>query len=179
MRRRSFLHYLLEMIVILGYLVLGITVITFIFQKISIDKVFIGSLVLAMGVLELTDFVTWKYATKIRSMQSFISAIVCIALGFVLMFVKMEAKTLCYFLGAFNIAFALARISTASINLAYQPLINSVRIVLSITRIVFAILLLARNVNAINSFILFLGVAFVIEAVILFIEFMIHRYQRL
>ena len=177
MKRRSILHYLLEIVVILGYLVLGITIFTFTFQKIPIDKIYIGSIVLAMGTLELVDYVTWKYATKIRSMQSFVSAIFAIALGFVLMFVKMEPKTLCYFLGWFSIGFSVVRISTASINLAFQPLINSVRIVLSITRIVFSILLLARNVNAIDSFILFLGIAFVIEAVILFIEFMIHRYQ--
>lgn len=179
MKRRSILHYLLEMVVILGYLVLGVTIFTFTFQKIPIDKIYIGSIVLAMGTLELVDFVTWKYATKIRSMQSFVSAIVAIALGFTLMFVKMEAKTLCYFLGWFSIGFSVVRISTASINLAFQPLISSVRIVLSITRIVFSILLLARNVNAISSFILFLGIAFAIEAVILFIEFMIHRYQRI
>ena len=178
MRRRSFLHYLLEIIVILGYLVLGMTVFTFIFQKIPFDKIFIGSLVLATGVLEFTDFITWKYATKIRSMQSFIAAVLSVALGLIFMLAKMEPKTICYFLGAFSIAFALARISTASINLVFQPLINSVRIVLSITRIVFSILLLARTLTAINSFILFMGIAFVTEAVILFIEFMIHRYQR-
>ena len=178
MRRRNFLRCLLEIIVVLGYLVLGMTVFTFVFQKIPFDKVFIGSLILAIGVLELTDYVTWKYATKIRSMQSLVSAIVSIALGFVFMFVKMEPKTLCYFLGWFSIGFSLVRISTASINLAFQPLINTVRIVLSITRIVFSILLLARTLNAIYSFILFLGIAVVIEAVVLFVEFMIHRYQR-
>ena len=178
MRRRNFLRCLLEIIVVLGYLVLGMTVFTFVFQKIPFDKVFIGSLILAIGVLELTDYVTWKYATKIRSMQSLVSAIVSIALGFVFMFVKMEPKTLCYFLGWFSIGFSLVRISTASINLAFQPLINTVRIVLSITRIVFSILLLARTLNAIYSFILFLGIAVVIEAIVLFVEFMIHRYQR-
>ena len=181
MKRRNFLRLALEIIVIAGYLVLGVTIFSFYFNspRVPFDKIFIGSLVLAVGVLELTDFITWKYAMKMRSLQSFIASIVAIALGFIFMFVKMEAKLLCTLWGIFSIVFSLVKISTGSINLAYQPLISSVRIILSITRIVFSVLLLVRNLNFINSFIIFLGVAFVIEAVTLFVEFMIHRYQRL
>ena len=180
MKRRSILRYTLELIVVLGYLVLGVTIFTFIAQKIAFDKVFIGWLTLAIGVLEFTDFVTWKYAVKIKSIQYFVASIISIALGLVFILVKMDTKALCYFWGAFSIFFSLVKISTGSINLAYQPLINSVRIILSITRIVFSILLLARpNLKTLDTFILFLGISLVVEAVILFIEFMIHRYQRI
>ena len=179
MKRRSVLRYILELIVILGYLVLGVTIFTFIFQKVPFDKIFIGALILAIGVLEFTDFVTWKYAMKMRNIQFFVGSVVSMALGVVLMLVKMDAKTLCYFWGWFSIFFSVVKISSGSINLVYQPLISSVRIILGITRIVFSILLLARNVNALNPFILFVGVSLAIEAVILFIEFMIHRYQRI
>ena len=179
MKRRSFLRYTLELIVILGYLVLGVTIFTFIFQKVPFDKIFIGSLILAIGVLEFTDYITWKYSIKMKNIQYFVGSMVSIALGIIFMVIKMDAKALCYFWGAFSIFFSLVKISTGSISLVYQPLICSVRIVLAITRIVFSILLLARTLNALNPFILFVGISLAIEAVILFIEFMIHRYQRI
>lgn len=181
MKRRNYFRLTLELIVIIGYLVLGVTIFSFYYNspRVPFDQIFVGSLVLAMGVLELTEFITWKYAMKMRSMASFVASIVAIGLGFVFMFVKMKATVLCTLWGIFSIVFSLVKISTGSINLVYQPLISSVRIIVSITRIVFSILLLVRNPGFTNSFILFLGIVFAIEALTLFIEFMIHRYQRI
>ena len=182
MRRRSFLRYALELIVILGYLVLGVTIFTLIMQKdppFAFDKIFIGSLVSAVGVLEFTDFITWKYSIKIKNIQYFVGSMIAVALGIVFMTMKINAKTICYLWGAFSIFFSLIKISTGSISLFYQPLISSVRIVLAITRIVFSILLLARTLDALSPFILCIGISLVVEAVILFVEFMIHRYQRI
>ena len=179
MKRRSVLHIILELIVILGYLVLGMTILTFAFQKVPFDRIFIGVLISAIGVLEFTDFVTWKYATKMRSMQFAIGAVFSIVLGLVFVIIKMNSNILCYLWGGFSIAFALVRIATGTVNLAYQPLINSVRIILAIVQIVFSVLLIVQKLNALNSYIVFLGISFVIEAVALFVEFMIHRYQRI
>ena len=181
MRRRSFLHYTLEIIVILGYLVLGVTIFSFYFHspRLPFDRVFIGSLILAVGVLEFTDFITWKFAVKMRSIQSFVAAILSIALGIIFMIIKMNPRILCTIWGVSSIVFAIVRISTAAINLVFQPLLNSVKIIISIIQMVFSVLLLVRTLNAVNSYILFLGIAFAIAASVLFIEFMIHRYQRI
>ena len=179
MKRRSFLHIALELLVLLGFLVLGVTILTFSFQKVPFDRIFVGILVSATGMLELIDFITWKYATKMRSLQMFVSAILSVVLGLLIIFIKMETNVFCYIWGGFSIAFALVKIATGTVNLAYQPLVNSVRIILSIIEIVFAILLMVRTDKAINSHILYLGIAFIVEAVTLFIEFMIHRYQRI
>lgn len=179
MGKRSVLHIILELIVIFGYLVLGITILTFSFQDVPFDRIFIGVLISATGMLELTNFFTWKYATKMRSMPLFVAAIMSVVLGFIIILFRMETKVLCYIWGGFSIAFALARIFTGAINLVYQPLMNSIKIVLSITEIIFAILLMVQQGRIINSFIVFLGIAYVINASTLFIEFMIHRYQRI
>lgn len=179
MGKRSVLHILLEVIVIFGYLVLGITILTFSFQKVPFDRVFVGVLLSATGVLEFTNFFTWKYATKMRSLQTFISAIISIALGFVIILVKMKMDVLCILLGSFSIVFSLVKIATGTINLVYQPLMNSVKIILSITQIVFSIVLIFQKEKSLDSFLVFLGIAFVIEAFTLFIEFVIHRYQRM
>lgn len=181
MKRRSFLHYALELIVIFGSLVLGVTIYSFRFDpsRIFFDRIFIGILILAIGFLELIDFITWKYATKIRSIQSLISALVAIALGALFIIAIKNMKTICYLWGGFSIAFALIRVSTASINLTYQPLLNSVKIIFSIMQIVFSILLMVRTINGIESYVLFLGACLIAQAVVLFVEFMIHRYQHL
>ena len=181
MKRRSFLHYTLELIVILGSLVLGVTIYSFRFDpsRIFFDRIFIGILIIAIGFLELVDYITWKYATKIRSIQSLISALLALALGTLFLIIIKNMKVVCYLWGGFSIAFALIRISTASINLVFQPLMNSAKIIFSIMQIIFSILLLTRTLNGIESYVLFLGAGLIAQAIVLFIEFIIHRYQHL
>ena len=93
--------------------------------------------------------------------------------------ININAKTMCILWGAFSIGYSLARTATATVNLVYQPLINSVRIILAVIEIIFSIILMIRTSNYLNSFIIFMGVALVVEAGVLFVEFMIHRYQRI
>ena len=90
MKRNNILRYTLELIVILGFLVLGVTVLTYLIQKVPMDNVFIGFIVLADGVISFADFVTWKYTTRMKSIQSAVSALASIALGAVFIFVKMD-----------------------------------------------------------------------------------------
>lgn len=180
MKRRSIVHYVLELIVIVGFLTLGVTVLTYLFQKVAFDKIIIGAIILSIGVLELTDFITWKYATRVRSIQSLIAALAGIALGIVILVVKnMDENTMCILWGAFSIAFSVAKIATGTINLVYQPLLNIVKIILAITEIVFSILLIVEKAGAIHAHMVFLSVALIVEAFTLVIEFIIHRYQRL
>lgn len=181
MNRRSALHITLEMIVIIGFLTLGVTISTYIFQGVPFDRIFIGSVILSTGVLETADYFTWKYVTRRRSVQSLIAAILSIALGLVIMVFKekMDSKLMCVLWGSLSIAFAVATIVTGAINLVYQPLLNVVKIILSIIKIVFSILLIVRTSNIIQSYMLFLAIALIVESFTLLIEFIIHRYQRI
>ena len=179
MKRNNILHYTLELIVILGYLVLGVTVLTYLIHNVPMDNVFIGFIVLADGVISLTDFVTWKFATRIKSIQSLIAAIASIALGAIFIFIKMDIKLLCVLFGAFSIGFSIIRIVTAVLNLTRQPLLNGIKIIISITEIVFSVFLIIRTVDSLYSHMTFLGIALSIEAFILLVEFMVHRYQRI
>ena len=179
MKRNNILHYTLELIVILGFLVLGVTVLTYLIQKVPMDNVFIGFIVLADGVISFTDFVTWKYTTRIKSIQSAVSALASIALGAVFIFVKMDFTLLCILFGAFSIAFSIARIATAVLNLTRQPLLNTIKSIISITEIVFSVFLIIRTVDSLQAHMIFLGIALSVEAFILLVEFMVHRYQRI
>ena len=179
MKRNNILHYTLELIVILGYLVLGVTVLTYLIQNVPMDHVFIGFIVLADGVISFTDFVTWKYTTRIKSVQSAVAAVASIALGAVFIFIKMDISLLCILFGAFSIAFSIVRIATAVLNLTRQPLLNGIKIIISITEIVFSVLLIIRTVDSLYAHMTFLGIALLVEAFILLVEFMVHRYQRI
>lgn len=179
MKRNNILHYTLELIVILGFLVLGVTVLTYLIHNVPMDNVFIGFIVLADGVISFTDFVTWKYTTRMKSIQSAVSSLASIALGAVFIFVKMDFALLCILFGAFSIAFSIARIATAVLNLTRQPLLNTIKIIISITEIVFSVFLIIRTVDSLHAHMVFLGIALSVEAFILLVEFMVHRYQRI
>lgn len=179
MKRKNYLRYTLELIVVFGYLVIGVTILTYTLNNIPMDHVFIGSILLAMGVIEFTDYFTWKYQTRIKSIQSAIAALAAIALGAVFIFVSMDIKLLCVLFGAFGIGFALTRIATAVLNLSHQPLLNGVKIILSIVEIVFSILLIIRTTYSLYSHMIFIGVSFAVLTFTLLIEFIVHRYQRI
>lgn len=176
--RRNVLHIILELIVDIGFLILGVTILTMLGQNIGFPWLTIGSLVLAIGVLEVADFFTWKFATRRRSIQSLVAGALSIALGaFFMIGHNIDPKSLCIIWGICSIAFSICKIATGVMNLSYQPLINGVKIILAITEIVFSILLIAQQQHAIPHHMLYLGIALVVEAVTLFIEFVIHRYQ--
>ena len=180
MKRNNLFRYILELIVVLGYLVIGVTVLTYIFQNVPmLDHVFIGFIVLSLGVFGFTDFFTLKYAAKIKSIQSLVRSILMIALGILFIVVDFDNNLLCILYGLFSIGFALISISTAVLNMSRQPLLNGIRLIISITEIVFSILLIIRTVNSLYAHMAFIGIASVVMAVTLLIEFMVHRYQRI
>ena len=94
-------------------------------------------------------------------------------------FVDFDNNLLCILYGLFSIGFALISISTAVLNMSRQPLLNGIRLIISITEIVFSILLIIRTVNSLYAHMAFIGIASVVMAVTLLIEFMVHRYQRI
>ena len=178
MKRFSVLTLLLEILVILGNLIVGITVLTYMSQYSPIDRVFIGSIVLSVGVFGFTEFFSLRYAYKMRSIQSLVASILGIALGIVFIALDLDIKLVCILWGSFNIAFSVINIITAGINMSHQPLLNGVRAIIAITEIVFSILLIIRTVDSLYVHMMVVGIALVVEAVTLFIEFLIHRYQR-
>ena len=178
MRKLKFLHYSLELIVVIGFLVLGVTILTYFILEQAFPVSVIGILIMAIGVLDFTDFFTWKYATKRRSIQSLVSSVLCIALGITMMALRRpDVRVVCIVWGSCNIAFSIVRIATVAVNITYQPLINGVRIILSILDIIFSILLIINTLDATRPYMLFLGIALLVTAFALFIEFTIHRYQ--
>ena len=52
MKKRNFLNILLELIVLFGHLIIGVTVVTFLMQGESINRIFIGLILMAMGSLQ-------------------------------------------------------------------------------------------------------------------------------
>ena len=177
MKRNNIVHYTLELIVILGYLVLGVTLLTYIIQKVPMDRVFIGFILIADGVIALTNYFTWRYSIRIKNIQCIVASLLTAALGVVLVLVDMEASLLCIILGSSCIGFSIRRIPTSVMNLTRQPLLNSIKIILSITEIVFSILLIIRTVNSLTAHMTFVGIAFAVEAFTLLVEFIVHRYQ--
>ena len=80
MKRNNFLRYSLELIVILGYLVMGVTVLTYLIQSVPMDHVFIGFVILATGVIAFTEYFTWKYVVRIKTIPNATIAIAKTAL---------------------------------------------------------------------------------------------------
>lgn len=177
MRKSNFYNILLELIVLFGHLIIGVTIVTFILQHEPINRVFIGLILTAMGMIEITEFFTYKITTKLKSVQNLIAAMITVILGIVIIIVKIDTKTLCIILGISCIAFALTRIVTSILNLLRIPLINGVRIILNVTNIVLSIFLIVIKIDFLVGYTTYIGIALLIESAILLVEFLIHRYQ--
>ena len=177
MKRNNILRYVLELIVILGYLVMGISVFTYIIQSVPMDHVFIGFIVLASSVIAFTEYFTWKFAVRVKTIQIAIAALAMIALGIVFIVVEMDPALFCIIFGICSIAFAVTQIITSAILLSRQPLLNGIKIILAITAIVFSIFLIIRTVNILYSYMTFICILLLVDAIVLLIEFMVHRYQ--
>ena len=179
MKRANYLRYTLELIVILGYLVTSVTILTYSFLAIPMDHIFIGSILLALGVIEFTDFFTWRYQTRIKSIQSLVMAVAIVAMGAIFIFVEMDIKLLCILFGALSIGSALAKIATGALNLTRQPLLNTIKIIIAIIEIVFSILLIIRTTNSLHAHMTFIGISLAVLTFTLLVEFIVHRYQRI
>ena len=177
MKRVNVLNIILELIVILGYIVIGMTCLTYIFQRATVDRFFIGAIVGAIGVIQFANFFTQKYLVKLKSIQSAVAALIMVALGIVFIVINMEPALVCILLGSFNIGLNIISIFTGSLNMSHQPLFNSARIIIDIISIVFSIFLVVQKEAYFYTYLSFVGIALLVEAVVLFIEFIIHRYQ--
>ena len=177
MKRINALHIFLEIIVILGNLVVGMTLLTYLVQGQNLPPYFIASIIIAMGVVDFVEFFSFSFVTKFRSVQYLIGAITYVALGVIALIAKFDIQTVCVFWGAFCINYSIIKIITAALNMTHQPLLNSIRTVLAIIAIVLSILLIVRTTASLHAYVVFTCVALIVEAVTLFVEFMVHRYQ--
>ena len=181
LRKQNRLHIALELVTIFSFIVIGVTMLTFMYYDVELSKSYIGSLVLAIGVTELVSFLSMKDLVKLRNIPNGITAILQMALGIVLMVIDADLPTACIIWCTCNIVFLVAKVIDAGFNLIHQPFLNIIVIILCIIETIFAIFLLANStdIQALNHHIVFIGVALLIKAVILVIEFLIHRYQKL
>ena len=177
MRKVNVFNIVLELIVILGSVVIGVTLLTYIFQHAYYNKILIALIVLSIGLIGLTEFFTLKFAIRFRSIQNAVGSTLLIALGLIFLIMKIELKQICLIWGIGNIALSVIHITTAVLNILRKPLINGVRIILNILLIVFSIFLMVKNIDYLDTFLIFLGIALLVEAVILLVEFIIERYQ--
>ena len=181
LRKQNRLHIALELVTIFSFIVIGVTMLTFMYYDVELSKSYLGSLVLAIGVTELVSFLSMKDLVKLRNIPNGITAVLQMALGIVLMVIDVDLPTTCIIWCICNIVFLVAKVIDAGFNLIHQPFLNIIVIILCIIETIFSIFLLANStdIQALNHHIVYIGVALLIKAVILVIEFLIHRYQKL
>jgi len=178
MKRANTVLLILEIVVILGNIVIGTTALTYIMQHVTIDKEVIGSLILAVGVIEFSEFFTLKYIDKRRNIPNALIAILSIALGFVFILSNFDLDLVCILWGAIGGGFYLIKVLMSIINISRQPLLNGTRTILCTTQLVFCILLIVNKQDFIMRQMLVFSISLLVLATVLTIELLIHRYQR-
>ena len=127
MRKSGTLHIILEIVTILSNIIIGVTILTFLnYQDIELNKSFVGSIVLAIGVTELVEFLSLKILGKLRNIPNAVVAVISMVLGIVIMAVDMELETTCVVWGICAIVFQVIKIANAAYNILKQPFLNTV-----------------------------------------------------
>ena len=182
MRKSGTLHIILEIVTILSNIIIGVSVLTFIAyqhqESLDLNKSFIGSIVLAIGVTEMVEFLSLKTLAKLRNIPNAVVALLSMIAGVIIMAVDMELEIACVVWAICSMVFQVAKIANAGINVLKQPFLNIVIIILCVTEFIFCIFLLVNKVGALDHHFIFIGISLLIEAFILLVEFMIHRYQK-
>ena len=178
MRKTGRLHIILELVTILSYIIIGVTVLTFLSQSVEANKSYVGSIVLAIGVTELVDFISLKYLIKLKNIPNAIAAILGIALGIVILALKKDLEVVCIVWGICSIVLQVIKIVNAGLNLLRQPFLNSFVIILCIVEVIYAIFLIVKKEQTLYWHLMFVGIAMLVNAFLLIVEFMIHRYQK-
>ena len=179
MRKANVLQIILEVIVILGSFVIGGTILMYKILDYPITRTLIGLIILCVGTIGLTEFVSLRLEFKLRSIQSFALYIIGIVLGIIVVVLKIDSKPLCIIWASYNICFSLVRISSSVLTILKQPLLAAVRVILNLIGIIFSIVLICKTIDFIQAYFLFAGIILLIESAILTIEFIIHRNQNL
>ena len=179
MRKANVLQIILEAIVILGSFVIGGTILMYRVLDYPITRTLIGLIILCVGTIGLTEFVSLRLEFKLRSIQSFALYIIGIVLGIIVVALKIDSKPLCIIWASYNICFSVVRISSSVLTILKQPLLAVVRVILNLIGVIFSIVLICKTIDFIQAYFLFAGIILLIESAILTIEFIIHRNQNL
>lgn len=179
MRKTGRLLILLEIVTILSYIIIGVTVLTFLNQGVEPHKSYIGSIVLAVGVTEVVEFLAMRDLVKLKNIPFVVGAVLTVALGIVIMTLHVDLTTACIVWGIGSIALQIIKMVNAGFNLLRQPFLNSFVFILGIGEIIFSIFLIARTIESLPWHLMYYGIALLVKAFLLIIEFMIHRYQKL
>lgn len=178
MRRTGNIQIILELVTIFSNIVIGITILTFMYQGVEANKSYIGSIVLALGATELVGFISMTDLVKLRNIPNAVVGAAEIILGFLLLFLDIDLSTTCIVWGICNIVFLVAKVVDAGCNLIRQPFLNIFVIILCIAETVFSIFLIAKTTDSLNYHLIFVGISVLVLAVLLVVEFVIHRYQK-
>ena len=180
MRKTNTLHVILEIVAIISFIFIGVTVLTFLaYPDVDIhNKSFIGSIILAIGTTELVQFLSLNYLGKRRNVINAVVAGISMALGIVFMAAKLELDTVCLIWAIFAIAFQIAEIINGGFNLMKKPLLNAGVIILCIVEIIYCVFLIINRSKSLIPFFTFLGVSLLVRAFLYIIEFFVHRYQK-
>ncbi len=181
LRKQNRLHIALELVTIFSFIVIGVTILTFMYYDVEMSKSYLGSLVLAIGVTELVSFLSLRDLAKLRNIPNAVTALLQMILGVILMVIDVELPIVCIVWGICNIVFLVTKVVDAGLNLIHQPFLNIIIIILCIIETIFSIFLIAKSsdIQVLNHHIVFIGIALLVRAFILVIEFVIHRYQKL
>ena len=184
MRKSGTLYIILEIVTILSNIIIGVSILTLIAyqaqEHLELNKSFIGSIILAIGVTEMVEFLSLKMLGKLRNIPNAVVAGLSMILGVLIMAIDMELETTCVVWGICNIVFLVTKVVDAGLNLIHQPFLNIITIILCVIETIFSIFLIANSsdIQVLNHHIVFIGIALLVRAFILVIEFVIHRYQK-
>lgn len=178
MRKTGRLQILLEIVTILSYIIIGVTILTFLNQGVEPNKSYIGSIILAIGVTEVVEFLAMKDLVKLKNIPFIIAAVISVALGIVVMALRVELEIICVVWGIASIAIQIIKMTNCGFNLLRQPFLHSFVIIICIGEVIFSIFLIAKTVESLPWHLMYLGITLLVKAFILIIEFMIHRYQK-
>jgi len=178
MKKNGALTIFLELIVIIGNLIIGGAILVCHFMNQPITRTLVGLIILALGLIGLLEYFTFKVEVKLKSTQNIFGYLAAIVIALLFIIFKLEPNVVCIIWGSFSISLAVVKIATSFLNFLKQPLLHSVRILTSITLIVFSIIFLVKITDFLVTYFIFYGIILLIEAFILLIEFIIHRYQR-
>lgn len=178
MKKSNIAQIIFEIISVIGNVVVGVTILTFIFNGESIDKTFISFVSLSIGAAEIVVFLGLKDSAKLRNIPNLITNLSLMIFGIILFGTNVDLDKTCLIWAIVCLALYTIKIANFAVNFISQPLYNIIKILLSIITIVFSIVMIAERALAMAYCLTYIGVSLLIEAFILLIEFIIHRYQK-
>jgi len=176
MKRNTFFRTLIEIIVILGFITIGVTAITYVIQPDAIiDKTFISLIIIAVGACGLLAYLSLTSLGKLKNIPSVVAALLNVALGIVLLLLNIDLSLTCIIWGIASIGIQAVKITNSVFGITEKTLTNGIKIIVCLVEIAFCVILIIRKKPAINGHVIYMGIALFIEAFLSFISLIMHR----